>query len=230
MVLMFRWECGTGRERGIETLANRRVMCNCVSWMMTCRPACAICTCVGLSGLSNPAHHFVVTPHLHARCSATRRHACSDVPVCVSNTQAHTLSCTHTRHGRRYCTTGNSARTQHELPANWGVRGDANFDVRCTKRLVRTQGRVPHNLGWAGCPDARARRHTTHLSTALSDTPGDATRRVPVWARPGLSVSAKDRTEVNQVDSECMGPWRQEQDEDQDKQKHREPGTPTATR
>jgi hypothetical protein len=39
----------------------------------------------------------------------------------------------------------------------------------------------------------------------VSDTPGDATRRVPVWARPGLSVSAKNRTEVNQVDPECMG-------------------------
>jgi hypothetical protein len=38
-----------------------------------------------------------------------------------------------------------------------------------------------------------------------SDTPGDVTRRVPVWTWPGLSVSAKDQTEVDQVDSECMG-------------------------
>jgi hypothetical protein len=36
-------------------------------------------------------------------------------------------------------------------------------------------------------------------------TPGDVTGSVPVWTRPRLSVSASDRTEVNQIDSESMG-------------------------
>jgi hypothetical protein len=69
---------------------------------------------------------------------------------------------------------------------------------RRTRVRISDQRRVPPDTRWwavcrGHCLIRPWRRNQTH----------DAT--IPVWARPGLSVSAKDRTEVNQVDSESMG-------------------------
>jgi hypothetical protein len=56
-------------------------------------------------------------------------------------------------------------------------------------------------------PSISTVRLSVVLYVQLSDTPGDVTGSVPVWARPRLSVSASDRTDqVNQVDcTESMG-------------------------